>query len=293
MKKSLILILILSSWQFCFSQNWGANNAVWYYTQLEFMEPPLQSYIKYTSIGDTVILGDTAVIIKREYESKSTNYMYMKSNNNRVYLFVPSLNDYRLIYDFNAVAGDTIQVFCIFSDFENKNISIVVDSVSDININGNILKMQHVSQACYFEDCFMHGAIIENIGWTGFMFPLHVAHDPPYGGPLRCYEDDLIGLYKIVDFDCDYIANIEYIECNNNFYVYPNPIQQSFIIETDLWHKSNAEIRITTTTGNHIKTKPINSPQTEINTSGWSKGTYICSLYVGSRFVESRRIVVE
>ena len=77
------------------------------------------------------------------------------------------------------------------------------------------------------------------------------------------------------------------------FNIYPNPTQQNFIVETDLWHKSNTEIRITTTTGNHIKTKPINSPQTEINTSGWSKGTYICSLYVGKKLVESRRIVVE
>jgi hypothetical protein len=192
------------------SQNWGDNNAVWHYNQINFNTPPYQGYIKFTTAGDTLINGDTLKIILEENISLNDTIageIYMKSDSSRVYYYIPEIKTYKLLYDFNAGPGDTIEVYCRQA-FNDSTIKVHVDSVSTIDVNGNSLKVQYVSQIHSQTDEFwMEGEIIENIGWTGFMFPLHAWADPPYGGSLRCYQDDLIGDYKLSEVECNYIAN--------------------------------------------------------------------------------------
>lgn len=173
-----------------------------------FMPPFNYPFIKFTAVGDTVVQGDNSIIIQEQSISvnhTSSSKIIMKSDENRVYLFVPELNSFQLIYDFNAVSGDTIKMFCR-DEGQETYIKVKVDSVSKRNINGTELKVQHVSTLQSSENKYqMDGEIIENIGWTGFMFPLHLWADPPYGGSLRCFHNDDFEL-KLTDVDCDYLA---------------------------------------------------------------------------------------
>ncbi len=207
MKNALLLILFLFP-IFCLAQNWGAKNSVWHYNQTMFMPPFNYDFIKFSVLGDTVIVGEDATIFQEDYFSlKDTvsSKLFMKSIDNRVYYFEPTLNAFQLLYDFNAVAGDTIQMFCR-DEGQETYIKVKVDSVSKRNMNGTELKVQHVSTLQSYEYKYqMNGEIIENIGWTGFMFPLHRLADPPYGGNLRCFQNDDFEL-KLVDIDCDYLA---------------------------------------------------------------------------------------
>lgn len=214
--KRFLHILLLQSPLFCLAQDWGANHAVWYYSQIVFEPPFNSSYTKYSAIGDTIVQGDNAQIFKEENISNHgspSSEIIKKSDTGRVYLFVPERNEFRMIYDFNAMPGDTVEIFCRYA-WEDSTILILIDSVSTVYMDGQALKVQHVSQLYEQGDEFqMNGKIIENIGWTGFMFPLHAWADPPTGGPIRCFQNDSISI-KFSDIPCDYLY-----EENLNFLV--------------------------------------------------------------------------
>lgn len=278
--KNVILTLILFVSNYCLAQNWGENNAVWHYEQINIEPPFNDDFIKFSTIGDTIILGETSKIILEERITSNDTIakeIFMKSDSNQVYLFDSSSNSFKLIYDFNALTGDTIEVFCP-ERFGDSTITIVVDSVSTININGNILGVQHVSQTAmaYY---YMSGIIIENIGWTGFMFPLSTLADPPYGGELRCFQNDLIGLYKPSVVDCDYITGIESINNSNNISIYPNPandvINVSVAKELDL---KNVALTLVDISGRTVLTQTIKSTETTVDINYLQKGVYLLKI---------------
>ncbi len=227
MKNALLFILFIFP-IFCLSQNWGAKNSVWHFNQTMFMPPFNNDFIKFTAIGDTVVQGDTSIIIQEQYISTNDTILseiIMKSDENRVYLFVPELNSFQLIYDFNAVASDTIQVYCR-DEGQETFINVIVDSVSNKKFDGIELKVQYVSTLQSSGNKYqMNGEIIENIGWTGFMFPLHLWADPPYGGSIRCFHNDDFDL-KLSDVDCNYLT----VE-NTDFQSY-----KPFNLEKGIWY---------------------------------------------------------
>lgn len=170
------------------------------------MPPFTHPYIKFSVVGDTLINDEqTKILLEENINLKDTSCseLYMKSDSGLVYLFVPELNSFQLIYDFNALPGDTVHVFCR-GPSENDTIAVVVDSLSTLEVSEKSLKVQHVHQVRSVDDKYnMNGEIIENIGWTGFMFPLHAWADPPYGGRLRCFQNDSIRV-KLSEVDCDF-----------------------------------------------------------------------------------------
>ncbi|MBV6484616.1 MAG: hypothetical protein KFKLKKLM_01126 [Flavobacteriales bacterium] len=266
----------------CLAQNWAENNAVWHYEQINIQPPFDEDYNKFSTIGDTLILGEPAKIILEERVTLNdtvANEIFMKSDSNRVYLFDSISNSFKLIYDFGALPGDTIEVFCP-ERLLDSTVTIVVDSVSTININGSILGVQHV-RPLYFGGYYdMSGTIIENIGWTGFMFPLSTLADPPYGGELRCFQDDVIGFYKPSVVDCDYLeTGIESINNSNNINIYPNPandvINVSVAKELDL---KNVALTLVDISGRTVLTQTIKSTETTVDINYLQKGVYLLKI---------------
>ena len=270
----------------CLSQNWGIANSVWYYNQMDYGPPFNQNYIKFTSVGDTVILGDTVKIIKEEFMSfdhSSSRYNYMKSDSNRVYLLVPTKNKFELLYDFDALPGDTFRVYCRDA-LQDSTILVKVDSVSDRIINGKSLKVQYVtSELLEGEEFQMYGEIIENIGWVGFMFPLHALMDPPYGGSLRCFENDSIGQFKYLTIECDYINALSNIENITASLISPNPTDGliNINVETLKW------VEIFGMSGECI----YHGSDDPIDLSCYPKGTYIVKAYTLSKIVTDKVIL--
>jgi hypothetical protein len=293
--KTIILTFILFVSTYCLAQNWAENNAVWHYDQTD-MGPPFNTvFIKFSTIGDTVILGEPAKIILEERirsNGNMTTTIFMKSDSNRVYLFDSSSNSFKLLYDFSAMPGDTIEVFCP-ERFGDSTITIVVDSLSTININGTILGVQHVSQTAmaYYD---MSGIIIENIGWTGFMFPLSTFLDPPYGGALRCFQNDSIGLYKPSAFDCDYLeTGIESINNTNNFSIYPNPANEILNIsvakDVDL---TNAVVSLVEVSGRQVLNQRIQSTETAIHINHLPNGIYLLNIRLNNEISTFKKITI-
>lgn len=294
--KTIVFTLILFVSTSCLAQNWGENNSVWHYNQTDMGPPFNDVFIKFSTIGDTVILGEpTKIILEERITLNDTiaNEIFMKSDSNRVYLFDISSNTFKIIYNFNALPDDTIEVFCP-ENLGDSTLTIVVDSVSTININGTILGVQYVHSLYFGEYYDMSGIIIENIGWTGFMFPMSTLADPPYGGELRCFQNDSIGFYKPSAFDCDYLeTGIEPLNNTNNFSIYPNPTNEilniSIAKELDLSH---AKISLVDISGRVILNQPIHSAETTININHLPNGVYVLKFRLGDEILSVKKVMI-
>lgn len=293
--KTAIFTLILFVSTSCLAQNWGENNAVWHYEQINIQPPFNEDFIKFSTIGDTIILGEPTKIILEEritLNDTITNKIFMKSDSNRVYLFDATSNTFKLIYNFSAMQGDTIEMFTrdIYSD---STLTLIVDSLSTININGTILGVQYVRSLYFGEYYDMSGIIIENIGWTGFMFPLSTLADPPYGGTLRCFQNDSIGLYQPSTVDCDYIAGIESINNSNNLSIYPNPASEilniSIAKEIDL---TNATVSLVDVSGKQVLNQRIQSTETVIHINHLPNGIYLLNVRLNNEISTFKKITI-
>lgn len=294
--KTVIFTLILFVSTSCLAQNWAENNAVWHYNQTDMGPPFNDVFIKFSTIGDTVILGESTKIIVEEritLNDTIANEIFMKSDSNRVYLYDSPSNLFKLLYDFNATTGDTIEVLNRWWYLDSTT-TIVVDSVSIININGTILGVQYVHQLDLPSvEGNMGGIILENIGWTGFMFPMDGLADPPYGGELRCFQNDLIGLYKPTAFDdCDYIeTGIEPINNTNNFSIYPNPTKDVITIQINETTFTKSRFKLIDVIGKEVVNKKITSNTTSIDVSQYTKGVYFYQILHQKELISGNLII--
>lgn len=290
MKKTVILIILtLALSNICKAQYWAPNGTSWYYEQDDF-DFQLYSFIKFESIGDTLILGDSVKIIQESeiYKDTASQNIYLKYEDNKVYYFNPADEKFKQLYDFNAVKGDTLIVFCRQSALsEEPYVSIKIDSLSTKIISDDTLKVQYFSQI-NGGTCFMDNEypIIERIGHTKFMFPQHAIADPPYGGPLRCYQDPMIGLFKTVDFECDYVtSNDKKILNHKDIKILPNPVENKIIIKSS---HSITRIELYSIYGNLIK-RTIN--ETTMDISEIPNGNYFLRIVLKDKKSLIKKIV--
>ncbi len=213
------------------AQDWGQNNPVWHYEQTQYMPGSDYGYHRISILGDTVISGDTAKIFWHEYLSPvdtSYYFYYMRTENQKVYMYSSELEDFKLLYDFGAETGDTLEIWADYDGLGVDSFKLHIDSTSTILLNGISLKTQYVSQIDYWGVYYMAGKIIEGIGWEGYMFPQNGVMDPPFGGDIRCFEDNRIGLYQFTALACDFVG----VESPSElvFQLYPNPVTSTLTI---------------------------------------------------------------
>jgi len=152
----------------------------------------------------------------------------MYSVNDSVFFYAG--NGFHLLYDFGAITGDTITLG-YYTTYDGSPLKMVIDSTSTIIINGETRKLQYVSCGDGMVIEF-GGIVIEGIGNIGYMFP---SFDPSLEGPLRCYEDTIIGLFinpyhsnNGWNFqDCEQIiTGIDGKGKTADIMIYPNPATQ-------------------------------------------------------------------
>jgi len=164
---------------------------------------------------------------------------------------------------------------------KNPTIKIHVDSISTIDVNGKKLKVQYVSHIHSEGDAYyMKGKIIENIGWTGFMFPLHAWADPPYGGSLRCFKNDIIGIYKLGNVDCDYITSNKLLNERNEIIIIPNPTNGNINILSE----NIKSIEIRDLKGNIVYSLFAKSESEKIDFSSVPLGGYFVEINLNEKF---------
>lgn len=130
--------------------------------------------------------------------------LHTYEENGRVYSYHDG--DFYLLYDFNAVAGESWVIHnppVAWGD----SLVVVVDSISFLSVNGNTLKVQHVTNpGLGMGELLEWGSeIIEGIGNTGFITPQFPTCDPWIFG-LRCYSNDSLDL-RFVNYPCDSVKH--------------------------------------------------------------------------------------
>ncbi len=234
MKKYLLLLLAILSINL-YAQDFAPIGAIWHYSQ-GTINPQLKSFKTIESVSDTIINGINCVrLIETDrylISPRSIEHFVFMSNDS---VFFYKENDFHLLYDFGAIQGDTI-VLSYFQTSGGGPLKMVIDSIGSISINDDIRKIQYVT--CGDGILVEFGdRVISGIGNTWYLFPMY---DNESHGPLRCYEDDSIGLFINTfnrhpywtrqDCDQEIILSID-DKLSNNLSVYPNPTTSMISID--------------------------------------------------------------
>lgn len=228
--KNLFLIILTSISIQITAQEFAPIGAKWHYSQ-GTLNPELIAFKTIESVSDTIIKGKSCkkLIQVSEYMPPYTPSLFMYSSNDSV--FVYEEGSFHLLYDFGAVAGDTLELG--YLAYNGLPLKMIIDSTSTITINGQLKKLQYVTCGDGIVIEF-GGKVIEGIGNTEYMFP---RLDGYLDGPLRCYEDNILGLFLSPfhtnngwDFqNCEQIiTGINDLHVTETIKIYPNPVTSSF-----------------------------------------------------------------
>lgn len=253
MKKTLLSLSFLSSALALSAQHeFAPIGAVWHHNEVPFLillpTYVLQHY-RAESVADTVVLGRNCRKIVKNMIVGCTSFdtvMLVHQHGDTVFLYDARLNDFQVLYNFGAQPGDTWTMDLVqrFTN-EPRELTIRVDSVSVININGLDLRQQFTSSRLVTPHDtldFSPGGTIpitEKIGlhhyWL-YQYPYELAPicDIPVPAGLRCYYDPEFGLYEtgIAPY-CDWVGTNtrESLAEPEGVRIFPNPAAGAFTVE--------------------------------------------------------------
>ena len=237
--------------------------------------------------GDTTINNERPTVIVRsntQYDRDTlfttVTHEYVYENNDKVYWWNKDLEEFTVLYDLAAEAGDEWKIYVKYD-----SITMHVDAVENIEYEGRTYKMLHVSD----ENGFFSGDIVCGIGHLTSFFPERLMNrDKGYQVEgLRCYwvNDDLI--FKIGDEDCDAV----YAELHNGIEedgpstgsgtltVYPNPTNNVLFVETQsIASLPDQTYRITNLMGQTILSGSINAETQQIDIKKLPAGMYFITV---------------
>jgi hypothetical protein len=301
MKTTLFLFAVLFS-AATYAQSWAPTGAKWHYTYIGFST----GYVEIANEGDTVIAGQTCQQLQKTFnglgfgvtpETFVFDTAYTYENNGVVYVL--EQNQWKTLYDFNAVVGAHWPM-APYPDFGGctANSQLKVIATGTKVINAETLKYMVVdfcnpdltSQG--FQD-----TIIEKIGFTGsYMFPFDVctmAFDGNEGGPFRCYSDNNFNTYKpFYDEACDFIVGMEELADALQIELAPNPSNGVFEIKTE--KQEPLDILVYNQAGVLVSKHHFENPlaNTTLQLTSQAKGIYFAHLSQGGQ-KGVKKLVVE
>lgn len=240
MRKLMILGIFLFKICLAYGQDFAPIGAKWYFTE-GFAFSDNIGFFELSVEKDTIIKGvDCKKIVKNKTQYCSTRPMieYMYENDaNEVYFFDNEIDDFQKLWDFIPNINESWSI-----EFgADTLITYIVDSISQIEINGLNMKQIHVTYQFHqngYEYFYTKSTIIEKIGDLNYFFPWNsVVCDENYADGLRCYSDSQIGDYSTgISELCDYTyigTSIQDYNKNISMVVYPNPTNGLLVLKTD------------------------------------------------------------
>ena len=219
------------------AQEFAPVGAEWYYSEgFSSWSPMVESYIKFTSVNDTVIKGVACRRIVKSHAlvcQNRPNEEFVYNQHDTVFFYDPDFDEFQILFISNAEPDEKWNIKVLDEQNKTFSIEIKVDSVSTILINNKQLKMLFVTYKR--DDEFLNerysSVIIEKIGDTQFMFNWNpwstFACDGNYSKGLRCYTDSETGHYATgIANSCDenvYWVNTNAISENIEVLLFPNP----------------------------------------------------------------------
>lgn len=272
-----------------FAQNWAPVGSKWYYSNVSWGFPFSNNPRVIESIGDTIINGKSCRTISGYCDCGFfTIKTYMYFENNKLFLFNDTTNNFHVLYDFSAGIGET---WTIVPPNPVDSFKVIVDTVYSREINDVTYNIQYIYNLNHGDSWEFSGEVAEGIGnITYCFFPAYATCDP-YTGPLRCYDDTQIIKY-FGTIPCDttiYSISINEYISNNLMQIYPNPANEYITIETSDITKEQT-ISIYNVQGQLLLQQPMQKAKSEMNISNLAKGLYIIKLTTADRFAVKKFI---
>jgi len=268
--KRILLFFIFFFPLFSSAQNdWAPVGAKWNYTGISMEGPELYNR-EIESVFDTIINGTSCRKLTGDFgcSPMSNDDAYVYSEGRKYFYYNSVADTFFLLYDLNLNPNQSWTIY--LNNFDLSGLDSLIISIIDTSsllVNGYTLKTQTIDQVSYYY-YFIGNEIVEKAGSTFFLFPQHGACDPPTG-PLRCYEDSIIGLYETGEAPyCNY-SNVGINENQiSQLEIYPTPPQDFLYLKTPT---RELDYKILDNTGRTILS---GKTEKEINVQTLSPGYY-------------------
>ena len=234
--------------------------------------------------GDTIVQDEpTQILVKINtlydkdlHEEVTHEYVYERDG--KVYWWNKTLEEFTMLYDFRAEAGDEWEI-----KVGTESLVMHVDAVENIEFEGKTYRLLHVSDP----DDLFSGDIVYGIGHLTSFFPERLMDngDGVRVEGLRCYwvEDELV--FNPDGEDCDAIyEELHGIEedgpstpstSSGTLTVYPNPTNGILFVETRHGMSLPEQTyRITNLMGQTLLTGQITSETQQIDVTALPEGMY-------------------
>jgi len=269
--------------------------ATWYFDN-DIGAPWKLSYAKVEVTGIDTIQGRVCKRIESKNHLGNIDWgcsfygplLHTFEKNGRVFSYHDG--GFHLLYDFNANAGESWVIHNPPIAWVD-SLVVIVDSISFLTVNGQTLKVQHVSNPGIEPGGLLQwgSEIIEGIGNTGFITPQYPTCDPWIFG-LRCYQEDSLDLH-FVSYPCDsvkhYVATREPILSGGLFS--PNPVSGDRVqLSEDL---DADRVILQSTLGAAQKTILI-QPGVPFDTGDIPPGVYFANIFKGPRWIGADKLVI-
>ena len=250
------------------------------------------SYQHLVHENDSTINDDKVKVIVKtntlyDLRTNQTTHEYIYEENNKVYWWNKTLQEFTVLYDFGANVGDEWTITA-----GNNSVTVHVDEVGYLVKDARWFKAMIISDA---NDVFS-GTVVCGIGHLTSFFPEQLLENKgefDVDG-IRCYWNDDILLYKEDDTDCDAVYNqwhsVDETIAGNGFVVYPNPAKDIFSISLS----DNMEcqsISIYSIYGRLLKSQNDNFET--INIANLTPGLYLIKVRMSDGKEFSEKIVVK
>jgi len=253
------------------SSTWSENS---YHSWLS------RKHYKISVEGDTIINGTSYYKLKKEgiqyfYDSSaqdeiadsSTIEKYTgairENDQKQIEYLYPNQTSPTIIYDFNMVTGDTIDVH----DFAFSSISAVVTAMDTVEYCGtmrNRYTLQFLGQWLPFP-----AYITEGVGSANGILPVFELFES--AANLECYSNESCNCGEAI------LTSTQDLIKEQNFTIYPNPINHTLSISSTSAIKIN-QLRIFNSFGQQILEKEINNISTNIDCNALANGSYFLVL---------------
>lgn len=284
--------------------------ATWYYSLGAGFSPP--NCLKIVVEKDTVVQGQPCRKLVRNrtigcaWAQNLVEFVFEADS--AVYFFDFNFQAFHLLYDFKLQAGDSWktpwQVHCESpwcDEPVTDTLVVIVDSVSQVQINGQWLKRQHVHGFPVLgtePDAYFEGIITEKLGFDRYLFlslyadliPLICEGGLPFG--LQAFENTDLGFYEtdiwVPSEFCDYLVDTRTPSQPAAIHLFPNPVSDKLTIEGSDDGEIVYELR--SITGKILK-QGVFRQSRQVDVSNLPAGVYFLHFSREERHVAPKKII--
>lgn len=235
---------------------------------------------------DTIIGLDSIKILthKQYYNScynkstLTTKKTLLKQKGDTIYFNNPrTQNTWQILYNFAATPGNGWQTTMLKADNTPTTHVFVVDSTSQISLNGYNLKRLYLKGG---------STITERYGSSGFLFNFNSyanGCDGYYFYDFLCYSDKALGKINFGHLSCDFFGTVPISGINNEkntllLQISPNPVNGSFKVHFPINSHNKNKMILRDSFGRELLVLVDVQEGDEINTQNFSPGIYFLEI---------------